>query len=309
MNEEIKITDGSVTTNVASSVTEEEVKKPLNPSEIGVKQSGIDNPEDRALTKEELAEALKQQRRATADIFTQEVTLPSAGYFGGPTKVRIRRMTTAEEKIIYTSHDGNFVTDIVEACVVDPKLDINKVAPADIVYLLYAIRNITFGEKYKQESVCPECGTRQIVEVDITDFGLKTLDPDYVEELLQVVLPDSKHKLKLRLMTEGQIRALDRKITKDILKNNIVDAEGYEFMQRLMALVEEIDGEPCESDVKTEKFLTNLSMRDYNKLRKQSNEAATSFGVDNNVVFICKKCHEAQEVGAILAPEFFRPNE
>lgn len=294
-NESIKITDVE--------------NKELSTDKMSVYESGIDNPEDKALSKDEFAQLIMQKKKEETAVFTQEVMLPSAGYFGGPLKVRIRRMTTAEEKIIYSSRDGNFITDIVKACVVSPVLDLDKISPADIVYLLYAIRNITFGEKYKQETTCPECGQRQTIEVDITDMEIKMLDADYIEECLKVELPDCGKTLKMRLMPEGEIRKLDNKIMKDVVKKNIEDPDGYEFMQKLVALVASIDGEPVEDKIKTEKFLTNLSMRDYNKIRKQSNEAVKSYGLDTSTVFTCKKCKEIQEVTAIIAPEFFRPNE
>lgn len=297
-NEEIKVTE----------VTEEKLKIDTKAYD---RDSGIDNHEDKALTKEELKSLIDEKRKkdSLSNIFTQEVSLPSAGYFGGPLTVRIRRMTTAEEKIIYSSKDANFITDIVKACVVDQSLDIDKVSPADIIYLIYAIRNITFGEKYNQETVCPDCGFKQLIEVDITDMDINFLDEEYVNEMLKVELPDSGDSIVMRLLSEGQIRKLDNKIAKNIVKKNIGDPDGYEFMQKLVALIVSINGEECEDDLKTEKYLESLSMRDYNKIRKQSNEVVKSYGLDTSAYFKCKKCEEPQEVQAIIAPEFFRPNE
>ena len=67
--------------------------------EIATKHvEGVD-PNGAALSRDEMEALLatKNTSSVPTDIYTQEVALPSAGYFGGPTKVRIRRMTIREE--------------------------------------------------------------------------------------------------------------------------------------------------------------------------------------------------------------------
>ena len=63
--------------------------------ELGIQHvEGVD-PNGAALSRDEM-EALLATKNTSAvptDIYTQEIELPSAGYFGGPSKVRIRRMT------------------------------------------------------------------------------------------------------------------------------------------------------------------------------------------------------------------------
>ena len=93
--------------------------------------------------------------------------VPSAGLFGGPTEVTIRPMTTKEEKIIYSSKDASFLEKIVKSCIIQPKdINMSKFHPNDITFLLYMIRELTFGPKYKQKVQCPNCNLKQDIEIE-----------------------------------------------------------------------------------------------------------------------------------------------
>ena len=103
--------------------------------------------------------------------------LPSNGLFGGPKEITLRAMTTKEEKILMTSRDFSVFERLVKSCCVEPKdLDIGLLHQNDIMYLIYALRELTFGTTYNQEIKCPECGAKQEIEVDISEMEVNILD-------------------------------------------------------------------------------------------------------------------------------------
>ena len=80
------------------------------------------------------------------ETLTKEFELPSQGLFGGPKKVTVRPMTTKEEKMIYTARDSSFLNKIVKSCIVEPAdVNLDNLHSADITYLIYMIREMTFG--------------------------------------------------------------------------------------------------------------------------------------------------------------------
>lgn len=263
--------------------------------------------EEKAISKEELLEKIKREKAVKADIFTQEIQLPSNGYFGAPKTVRIRRMTTAEEKILYTSVDTGYITDICRACCVDWDLDVNLLAPADIIYMLFAIRNISFGNFYTQEVICPDCRTKQRITIDITDMEIKLLDEQFIEEMSAIELPDSKDVIKLKILTEGEIKAIDKKVQR-LAKKSRAPESAIEFEEKFKALIVSINGEPKE-DVELTAYINQMSARDYNKVRNTSIKLIDSFGLDRDVSYKCKNCKMDEEVTAVIVPEFFRPDE
>lgn len=116
--------------------------------------------------------------------------VPSNGYFGGPDKITLRAMTTKEEKILYTSRDMNFLDRLIKSCCVEPKdLDTNLLHNNDLMFLTFALRELTFGSTYEQDIVCPECGTKQKVEIDISEMDVNCLDLKDLSEKLECTLP------------------------------------------------------------------------------------------------------------------------
>ena len=114
--------------------------------------------------------------------FEKTVQLPSNGLFGGPKEITLRAMTTKEEKILMTSKDFSVFDRLVKSCCVEPKdLDTGLLHQNDIMYLVYALRKITFGDSYIQEVTCPECGFKQEMEIDISEMTINLLDIDSIE--------------------------------------------------------------------------------------------------------------------------------
>lgn len=262
---------------------------------------------DAPITKEELLEKVKREKANKASVFTKEIQLPSNGYFGAPSTVRIRRMTTAEEKILYSASDAGYITDICRACCVSWDLDINKLFPADIICMLFAIRNITFGNTYVQEVICPDCRKKQKVVVDIVDMPINLLDEKKIEEYSVVELPDSKDIIKINMLTEGDIKKIDKRVKMLAKKSNQTDVE-IEFDEKFKAIIQSVNGEVLE-DLELQKYLAAMSARDYNKIRNASTRLVESFGLDRDISYVCNNCKMDEEVTAVIVPEFFRPNE
>ena len=152
------------------------------------------------------------------ETFEKTFKLPSAGVFGGPAEVTVRPMTTKEEKIIYTSRDGSFLEKIVKSCIVEPKdISMDLLHPNDISYLLYMIREMTFGPTYRQTTVCPNCGLKQEVIVDITEMTYEILDTNTIDEKLKVKLPICGDTLQLKLVSQGEFNEID-----EVIKNRII---------------------------------------------------------------------------------------
>lgn len=272
-----------------------------------VQKNVIVQDDDAPITKEELLEQVKREKANKASVFTTEIQLPSNGYFGAPKSVRIRRMTTAEEKILYTAVDSSYITDICRACCTSWNLDINKLAPADIICMIFAIRNITFGNFYTQEVVCPDCNKKSNIQIDITDMPINLLDEKKIEEMSVVELPDSKDVVIINILTEGEIKKIDKKVKLLAKKSNSIEA-AIDFEEKFKALIRTVNGEVLE-DIELTKFINEMSARDYNAIRKTSQNLVNSFGLDREVQYKCKNCMMDEEVTAVIVPEFFRPDE
>lgn len=233
--------------------------------------------------------------------------VPSAGLFGGPTEVTIRPMTTKEEKIIYTSRDMSFLTKIVKSCVVEPKnLDIGKLHPNDITYLLFMIRELTFGPNYKQKMQCDNCGLKQDIEIDITEMTYDILDISSLDEKLVVNLPVCGDTLKLKILSQGDFDNIEEYVRRLAKQGKVKDPEGYEYVYRFAKMIESINGE-TNLDIKdTINYIDNLNMKDFYEIKKTLSDI--KIGINTSNIRKCKNCGEEVEVFGATVPEFFRTN-
>lgn len=231
--------------------------------------------------------------------------VPSAGLFGGPTEVTLRPMTTKEEKIIYTSRDMSFIEKIVKSCIVEPKnVDIDLLHPNDITYLLYMIRELTFGPNYKQKMQCPYCGLRQDIEIDITEMTYEILDLESLDEKLNVKLPICGDTVQLKLLSQGDFNHIDEYIKRLVRQNKLEDPEGYKYVYRFAKMIKTINGEEKEDIKDVISYVDNLNMRDFGAIKDVLQDIP--IGINTLNIRKCRNCGEEVEVFGAAVPEFFR---
>ena len=233
--------------------------------------------------------------------------VPSAGLFGGPTEVTLRPMTTKEEKIIYTSRDMSFIEKIVKSCIVEPKnVDIDLLHPNDITYLLYMIRELTFGPNYKQKMQCPYCGLRQDIEIDITEMTYEILDLESLDEKLNVKLPVCGDTVQLKLLSQGDFNHIDEYIKRLVRQNKLEDPEGYKYVYRFAKMIKTTNGEEKEDIKEVISYVDNLNMRDFGAIKDVLQDIP--IGINTLNIRKCRNCGEEVEVFGAAVPEFFRTN-
>lgn len=238
------------------------------------------------------------------ELLTREFELPSQGIFDGPTRVTIRPMTTHEEKIIYTARDDSFLDKLVKSCIVEPKdCDLSKLASADITYLLFMIREMTFGPNYKQTIQCPYCNLKQDIEIDITKMKTYLLDMEELSKYNTITLPVCGDTIKIRLLSNKDLDEIKTNVKRATKSGSIDDPEGYEYTYRFAKIIETINGEEKETKEVIE-YLDNLNLRDFNEIKKAL--GSIHIGLDTTNICVCKKCGEEVEVQGLIVPEFFR---
>jgi len=238
------------------------------------------------------------------ETLTKDFELPSQGLFGGPKKVTVRPMTTKEEKMIYTARDNSFLNKIVKSCIVEPAdCNLDELHSSDITYLLYMIREMTFGPTYKQAMQCPYCNHKQDIEIDITEMTTYLLDFDELEKYSKFTLPICGDTIKIKLISNGDMDEISRTIKRLTKENKLQDPEGYEYTYRFAKLVETINGEEKEIREVID-YLDNLNLKDFNEIKRALSNI--HIGLDTTNTRVCKNCGEEVEVQGMAVPEFFR---
>ena len=148
--------------------------------------------------------------------------VPSNGVFGGPKKVTLREMTTREEKILLGTRDFSVFERLVKSCCVDEDISFDKLHTADIMYLTFMLRELTYGPEYTQEVDCPHCGKAQTITADITEMNPKILSDADAKKLSEGVTVElsNKDKVTVSMLSIGDANAIERIIKTKVKQNS-----------------------------------------------------------------------------------------
>lgn len=254
---------------------------------------------------EKIEEKIVEEEKIVTDHYTKEIDIPSNGYLGGPKKITIRAMTAAEEKILYSSRDYGFIKRLCKSCTISPKvLDTSKLLPQDLMFILYQLRELTYGPVYKQPVKCPYCGMKQDADINIASFEYTMLDED-IDSKLFIELPISKAKIHLRLLSQDEIDFVEQESAKHA--SEISDLDGYLLLKKISLMIDSVSGIEFTDDMHKLSYVNKMHAADFNAIRNKLN--SIQFGLQNNTTVICQneKCREKLEVIGTVCPEFFRP--
>ena len=231
----------------------------------------------------------------------EKYTLPSNGMLDGvPKEVTIRNMTTAEEKMLLSSAEDVF-DQIIKKCVTEPaNFDIAKIPLMDKNFLYVKLRIISYGNKYKFEYRCPECGRTSSTTIDLDELEVEYLPEDFKDPFATVTLPICGDKLTLTLPRNDDYVKIRSRVRR--FESKFPDAVGDEsLIFGLMAFISEINGTPVDS--KLHDYVSNLHVQDAGYLRHEINKLTA--GIERETTVNCPKCHNDVEVPIPMGINFF----
>lgn len=267
--------------------------------------------EKETVTKEVVEETNETvvEDNSRADRYEKDIIIPSNGYLGGPKKVTIRAMTTAEEKILYSSRDLSYLAKICKSCTVSPKnLDVHNLLPQDLLFMIFQIRELTYGAEYTQTVRCPHCGYVQDAKINITNFSYTLLDENISEKLF-IELPMSKAQVHLKLLSQYEIDSIEDEAVTLFQEGKIAEPDSYAMVKKFAKMIESVSGMEFNNDMDKYSYVNKLHMRDFNVIRNRID--SVKYGLDNTMEITCKNpnCEKKVEVTGTICPEFFRPTE
>lgn len=275
-----------------------------------------------------------------------KIELPSQGslYDGKlPTgEVVVSPMTTREEKMLSSagSASGQGVVDmLISRCVHSTngtplELQADDYLVGDRLYLMMAIRAVTFGQKYEFEMRC-ECGQNFKHAVNVPDDLETIFLDDSMSEPIEVKLPRSGIKMGLRLLRGGDEKAIAKWADRQYQRTNVA-AEGdpaytYRMLRHIVWLEmppgdqypegQRIDNpdfhvvpegeEPMKKGMQR-KVIEQMT-RIYEGLYAQDTQAIrdalseNDCGMNTEIDYTCPKCRNDFQTMLPMKVEFFRP--
>ena len=246
---------------------------------------------------------------------TEVVSLPSKGYYYSKDdplssgEVEIKYMTAREEDILTSQNlirKGIVIDRLLEALIVDEKVNLNTMLIGDKNGLMVAARVLGYGKEYNFEIDCPACGEHCKDFVDLTAFDDKKIDfsnHDKGKNEFTLKLPATKVELTYKFLTHKDEREIDEelKAMKKITKGTGIDPE---ITTRMKKTILAIDGE--RSRIKVNKFVDEQFLSvDSLEFRRHLQETLPD--VDMSYLFECSLCAYEEEMTVPMTVAFLWP--
>lgn len=213
--------------------------------------------------------------------------------------VRLQPMSLADEEIITNQtyvKNGTVFTKLLNNCILN-NFDAKNFTAYDTYYLIYALRQITYGSDYKFNIECDSCGKINECEIDMNEVEFSELEGDETSEKT-IKLPVSKFTITIRngvIGDESEIKKLSK-------KNEEAGDVILSYVVRTIALLDDKD-EPVNPSDFIDFFLA-LPGRD----RAAITEAFKN--IDGlqvpKIGYVCPKCGTEHEIEIPFTKEFFR---
>lgn len=214
--------------------------------------------------------------------------------------VRLQPMSLADEEIIANQtyiKNGSVFRHLLNNCMLN-NFDAKNFAPYDTYYLLYALRRITYGEDYKFEVQCPECGKKYTYELDISDVEFDELKPeDNAKPKCTIKLPVSKFTIVINMVTTGTEEEVNR-LSKTIDAGDAI----LNFVARTESITDN-KGEPVNPNDFAD-FYEALPGKDRAEISKHF-KVIDDLKIPT-VDLICPKCGVEDEMQIPFNRDFFR---
>lgn len=242
----------------------------------------------------------------------QEVfTLPSNGrLYAGlniPSEIRLRAMSTLDEKIRLASNNPFKTTPaLIKNCIIGADFDTEDLKLFDLYFLMFKLREITYGSDYNINMTCRHCGSTNKISVDLSSLDVTSLDETDVEPFT-IKLPKSGDQIACKYLSCKDLNRLQNEVDRIRLKDPSVDEADIQFIPSLCSRVVSINGEEWPAP-KLTKYMQELHAMDYNYFNKKYLSITNKPGINLNYVETCEKCAKPMIFEVPILGEFFSPS-
>jgi hypothetical protein len=230
------------------------------------------------------------------------VSLPSKGIFYKPKKesLKVGFLTASDENLLMSQNiakDG-LIYNLLKNKIYEPGFDVNSMIDVDVQAVLIFLRNTSFGGEYNYTFIDPKTNIQFETTILIDELNyIKPLHEANEQGYFSFMLPKSKKNVKVRLLTLGDQRDLDKLesqypsgliapvVTKRVEKHRI-----------------EIEGETDR--MKISEFINQMPISDSKDLRKFLKDCEPKIDLNKTVV---APSGEKITFDVAFGAEFFRP--
>lgn len=209
--------------------------------------------------------------------------LPSEGklYRNKKSSVKVAYMTAADENILTSPNllqSGEFLEILINRKLLENDLRYKDLHVGDRNAIMLWLRATSYGEMYPV-TIYDENDEPFQTEINLNELKTKKLnvEPDY-DGCFNFQLPVSKINVRFKLLTVGDIDAIEKQVQKDEENNIPVNNLGLYTLEKQIV---EVDGSKDKNFIN--EFIQNIRIRDVKELREYINKIDCGVDLDIEV--------------------------
>lgn len=221
-------------------------------------------------------------------------------------EVTLSSMTTKHEMLRLSANEDSqkLMADIIDDCIQsDVGISAYDMCLPDYQFLMYKLREVTFGNEYEMTGICPFCGMQNNIPVDLDELEVKEFS-DEMLDLMEVELPASDCTIEITMQTPRLLDTISKQAKQ--ARRKIKSKENPYILYLLLNSITKKDGEDFNSVVE-EQWVRNLPLSDTNRILSAIEKLNTAFGMELSVYHTCNICGEEIVAPFRVNETFFRP--
>jgi hypothetical protein len=231
------------------------------------------------------------------------VPLPSQGIFYKSKKksVKVGYLTANDENFLIAGNQvsgGNIILTLIRNKVYEHDLKPDELLEGDIEAILIFLRNTAFGPEYSVTLTDPKTDKNFTVDFLLDELNIKQ-PTDHPDEngLFTTTLPKTGVKVKLKLLTYGEINELDR-----MAEQYPIGLVPPKITWRLNKIIQEVNGDSDRNYIA--QFIDTLPIADSKHIRNFLKDNQPSLDLSRTIL---APSGEKVTFNVTFGAEFFRP--
>lgn len=231
------------------------------------------------------------------------VLLPSQGIFYKNKKksVKVGFLTATDENIIASASNigaNAMISNLIRSKLYEPDMKIDDMLEGDVQAILVFLRNTSFGADYNLILTDPSTGKEFETTIILEELNFIKLESEPNSEgLFETTLPKTNSKVKLKLLTYGDNKEL-QKMEDDYPKGMTAPKVTWKLMKQIV----EIDGQTSKEEIS--KFINRMPIADSKHISNFMSKNEPGIDLRKEVI---APSGERVFVRVSFGVEFFRP--
>jgi hypothetical protein len=226
------------------------------------------------------------------------VPLPSEGVFYKNKKksVKVGYLTATDENIIMAGGD-DVAMNLLRNKIYEPDLKVEDMLEGDVEAILVFLRNTAFGPEMMMTTTDPKTSKQFKVSVMLDQLPIIKGQEPTPDGCFLVTLPSSNVSVKLRPLTYGQIRDINK--TLDSYPQGRIPPT---ITMKLQNQIQEVNGTTDKGEIA--RFVEQLPISDSKFIRKFMNENEPKLDM---IKVVTTPSGEKLQINVGFGVDFFRP--